>query len=382
MQKFKLLIVGDANHQYIINFCKWLRTVKPNLSITIISFHPIKNKSKANEHFDNFFEVPPNSKIISKIKGFRTFYLAWKLYRVISKNNLQANTILIHYVIPQLVYVAYFLKKRTSNYTLALWGSDYYRATPKSYFKINLKYADNIIIGSPQMIDDFKSKYPMQMAKVHLCYFGNEPIENLKSFKETNVTNQNSRSYFNLSDDKINITIGHNGSKAHQHILILNELRQLRTDITQKIRVILPMTYGLGKNYLNEVKLIVESCSFECRIFTDFMDENEVAHLRNLTDVMLNLQTTDAFSGSMREVLYCGGLVINGSWLPYNFLKEMGIYFEEVNSVNEISNKLTSVINNFTELSDKCKTNAFIIYSISSWSQTIHKWKEVIELQR
>ena len=382
MDEFKLLIIGDANHQYITNFSKWLRTVIPNLSVTIISFHSIKNKINAGNHFDNYFEVPANSKILLKIKVFRTLYLAWKLYELIKKNNLRADTILVHYVLPQLVYIARFLKKRSFNYSLAIWGSDFYRATPKSYFKTNLKFADHIIIGSPQMFEDFKYNYPFHKSKFHLCYFGNEPVEILKKFKELNITKHESCDIFNLTNDKINITVGHNGSNAHRHTFILNELRLLRSDILKKIRVLLPMTYGLDNNYLNEVKLALESCSFEYKIFTEFMNETEVAHLRNITDIMVNLQITDGFSGSMREVLYCGGIVINGSWLPYNFLKEIGINFDEIDSCNEVSGKLTNIIDNFQELRKECESNAYLIYGISSWSQTIHSWKEVIEKQR
>lgn len=382
MKKFKLLIIGNANHQYILNFSKWLRTVIPNISIIIVSFHPIKDETLAETHFDNYFEVPINSKIISKIKGFNSFYLGWKLARIISKNKLRPNTILVHFSAPPLAYVAFWLKRKTSNYIVALWGSDFYRVSRRFYLANNLRYADNIIIGSPQMIEDFKIKFPSLIKKVDLCYYGNEPIEILKNFKELNITKQQSCKHFNLLKDKINITVGHTGSRAHQHISVLNELGNLTPHIKRKIRVILPMTYGLDKEYFNEIKSICEKSSFEYVIFTDFMTEKEVAHLRNLTDIMINLQTTDALSGSMREVLYSKGIVINGSWLPYSFLKELGIYFEEVNFVQKISEKIEEVVLNFSVYKEKCKENAAKIYEISSWSRVIYQWKEVIEPQR
>lgn len=382
MKKFNLLIIGNANHQYIISFSHWLRTVMPGLSITIVSFHPIINKAKASEHFDRYFEVPPNSGVINKINGFRKFYLSWKLVRLFKNNDLRADTILIHHVDPYFIYISGFLRKRSLNYTLALWGSDFYRAKPKFYLKTNLSFADNIVIGTPQMIDDFKLVFPSQMHKVSLCYYGNQPIENLKSFKEANITKQQSCSYFNMSADKINITIGHNGTKTHQHLLILNQLNLLAAHIKERIRIILPMTYGLNSEYLNEVTALCENCAFDFRIFTDFMTEEEVAHLRNSTDVMVNLQTTDAFSGSMREVLYCGGIVINGSWLPYQFLKDLNVYFEEVSSVAEISAQISDIVLNFSSYKNRFENNPSKIYQISSWSHSIQQWKEVIEKQR
>jgi len=382
MRRFKLIIIGDANHQYIINFSKWLRIVFQDLSIKIISFHPIKNKTIAKTYFNDCFEVPVNSKVMSKLVIFRTLYLGWKLLHVVKKNKLTANTILVHYVQPQLAFIGHSLKKRTSNYILALWGSDYYRAKTKHFLKNNLKHADNIIIGSPQMIQDFKKEYENQISKVHLCYYGNEPIENLEEFKKLSVTKQQSCDFFNLTNSKINISIGHNGSKSHQHIQILKELMQLKHCVKEKIRIILPMTYGLDEEYLNEIKIICEKCSFEYKILTSYLNDLGVAHLRNITDIMVNLQTTDAFSGSMREVLYCGGVVINGSWLPYQFLKEMDVYFEEVGSIHEISGKISEIILDYYSYRNRCEGNPEKIYNISSWSQTILKWKEVIKQQR
>ena len=382
MEKFKLLIIGDANHQYIHNFSKWIRTVIPNISITIVSFHSIKNTSTAELYFENYFEVPPNSKIISKIVGFRAIYLAYKLYRLMKNNNLTADTILVHYVQSPLALIGYFLKKRTANYVMAIWGSDFYRVSSKKLLGINIKYADNIIIGSPEMIMDFERAFENEMNKVHLCYFGSEPIENIKKLKDSNMNKIESCMYFGFNADKINITLGHNGSKAHQHVLILNELNKLGPNVVDKIRVILPMTYGLDRNYLNEIINVCRDCPFEYKIFTDYMNDNEVAHLRNLTDIMINMQKTDALSGSMREVIFNGGVVVNGSWLPYQFLKDLGVYYEEAESIQQISNKISEIVLNYSFHKDKCKENSSKIFKISSWSETIYKWKEVILLKR
>jgi len=97
---------------------------------------------------------------------------------------------------------------------------------------------------------------------------------------------------------------------------------------------------------------------------------------------MINVQITDAFNGSMKEVLYCGGIVINGSWLPYQFLKDTDIYFEEVDSVEQISDKLEKIIMNYSYYQEQCKNNAVKIYEFSNWSKLIHQWKEVIKQQR
>jgi hypothetical protein len=84
----------------------------------------------------------------------------------------------------------------------------------------------------------------------------------------------------------------------------------------------------------------------------------------------------------MREVMYCGGVVISGSWLPYQFLKKIGIYYEEVKSIEELPAKLNKILSDYSLYREQCKDNPSKIYDISSWHQVIYKWKEIIELHR
>jgi hypothetical protein len=380
MDKFKLLIIGNANHQYNIAFTNSIRLVIPDIRVSIISTHPIV-RDDLKKIYDQLYVRREIHNITSKIKGVNAFLNGKNIYQTIIKNNLWANTILIQYANSDIALWGKLIKKRSKNYVVAFWGSDFYR-THKYYVRLNLKHADNVIIGSPQMLDDLRIEYFKYSRKFHLCYFGNSPIEHLKYLIETGISPQLSCDYFKWSKNKLNITIGHNGSKSHQHIAVLKEFSKLDQDITKNVRLILPITYGLTNDYLKEITEICEKSSFEYKVFTQFMPEIDIAHLRNLTDIMINMQTTDAFSGSMREVLYCGGVVINGSWLPYQFLKSKGIYFEEVDTITQLSFKISDIIVKYPEYRKRCVKNPSKIYSLSSWSHTIHNWKKVIEKQR
>lgn len=378
MKKFELLIIGDSDHQYIILFVKWLRTIFPNINVSIISTNPDSKCIYDKKIYDQGFLAIKNSNIFSRIKGLRSFYRAYSVYKLIKTNNLGSDSILVHYIMPWLSLISTKLKHCTKNFSITFWGSDFYRLGNKFLLIHILKNVDNIIIATPQMILDFKKIFPQFNEKVHLCFFGNEPLEFLKS----NVSKKDSCDIFNITNNKLNVTIGHNGSQAHQHLAIIDELKRVDKRILKLIRIIFPMTYGLDIEYLQKIKKACIDLEVEIKILTDFMNENEVAHLRNLTDIMINLQITDAFSGTMKEVLYCGGVVINGNWLPYQFLKEMDVYFVEVSSIPELSIKLSDIVVNYSFYKDLCKNNSLRIYNLSNWSQTIHNWKEVIKLQR
>ena len=59
------------------------------------------------------------------------------------------------------------------------------------------------------------------------------------------------------------------------------------------------------------------------QLLRQLLDEEKMAKLRCISDIMLHAQPTDAFSASVQECLYCGAIVFNGAWLVYNELDEI-----------------------------------------------------------
>lgn len=381
-ETFNLLLIGDANNIFNRSFTEWMKIKNPYYKISIISTHPLKELYRNEHPYDDLYSVKQISRLVSKIVILRNICRAWNVLKIAMKHKLYPNTILVQFVNNWQAFIGPILKRRCDNYCLAIWGSDFYRSTSKFYLKNNLSQADNIIIVTPQMVRDFKKKFVQFTGKLHLCYFGNGQIEYLKKLKENSVSKKDSNAHFKLSDKKINVAIGHYGTRAHQHVLILKELLSLDTNVAKKIRLILPLNYGLPEGYLEEILNAVIELNIEYKVFTEFLTGDDLAHLRNMVDIMVNLQTTDAFSASMREVFYCGGVVINGSWLPYQFLKEKGIYYEEVDSVQMLPELIQKIVDQFDHYKKRCKENPAKIYELTSWNGLISEWRKVIELKR
>jgi len=101
--------------------------------------------------------------------------------------------------------------------------------------------------------------------------------------------------------------------------------------------------------------------------------------MRLASKIMIQLQTTDSFSSSMRESLYAGEIVITGDWLPYGTLDEKGVFMLKVSSVEEVGEKLVYALNNLDSLKEKCKKNPEIIWELSSWEKNIQSWIDMYE---
>src|SRR6185437_11588757 len=93
------------------------------------------------------------------------------------------------------------------------------------------------------------------------------------------------------------------------------------------------------------------------------------------TDLMIQIPITDAFSGSLQEHLFAQNIVIAGSWLPYQSLKDKSIYYETIDSISGLKHKILVVINNLDEIKNRIiKSNTPDKFKSSLWSESIKDW--------
>ena len=87
------------------------------------------------------------------------------------------------------------------------------------------------------------------------------------------------------------------------------------------------MTYGLTAEYLNQIIDHLKKTGLSYIILSDFLTKKEVAKLRLITDIAINISISDAYSASVQEQIYAENIVITGNWLPYDYLKECKYLF-------------------------------------------------------
>jgi len=227
--------------------------------------------------------------------------------------------------------------------------------------------------------DDYYDK--RYSSKLRICRFGLAPLEVLRKL---DLNKMECRKHLELPEDSLILTVGYNNSPAQQHIEILNSIQKRRREVPENLFLVFPMTYGATDKYRKTVRKHLEQHGFRYKIFDKFMPDEEMAMLRRASDLMIQVQITDQFSGSMQEHLYTENVVITGDWLPYGTLDEKGIFMLKVSSVEEVGEKLVYALNNLDSLKEKCKKNPEIIWELSSWEKNIHSWIDMYEelLQR
>ena len=308
-------------------------------------------------------------------------YIYTNMNELIDKlNNIKTYDIIhIHYLDPIYSNVSENIKDRCNKLIVSIWGSDYYRTSyeNRTTQRRVLDNSDIITMANENTIKEFDEYYKFQYSsKLKVCRFGLTPLEYINLYCNEDVSKI--KRELGIPIDSIVVTCGYNASPAQNHQEILNSIIRVKGILPNNLFLILPMTYG-DDNYRKNVKNEIGKTGFKYKIFDRFLSNEDVAKLRIVSDIMLQVQTTDQLSGSMQEYLYCNNIIITGEWLPYRILKEKGCFFLEVPKVDNIGDKLLFAINNFETILNKCKNNNHIIAEFSLWNNVIQNWNKIYE---
>lgn len=394
--KKKVLLVGDASSYFIKSIYKNLNAVD-KYQLGVFNINP-KNSSAVSdkEHINNdkisaaeskknivkianlaaSIKIPVVKKLLYKIYLLYNF---WKFYKKAAKFDI----INFHHLDDNARKYASFSVKYLSQkqQIISFWGSDYYkRKTNEDDFLVKLlERVNTITFTNEKSKENFEKTFNWKQSNLYTIQFGLEQLDLIHNYADSK---EQIKKYLNIDLSKKIITIGYNASENQQHELVVNELKKLAEDelLTQNLHLLVPLTYGSPVAYKQELVRLYEQLPFSKTLFTNYLPDETITQLRIVSDIMIQLQKTDQFSGSMQEYFYTENVVITGNWLPYETFKSAGVYFEEISAVNELSSKLIEVINGYSGLKPQTASNPKIIHNLSSWNSTIHKWDELYEL--
>lgn len=315
--------------------------------------------------------------VLAHIPKVRGLLLKLFLERIMISLALQYDIIDIHAfgsvyekIIPQLIHASKKVK-------ITIWGSEFYRASSERIERKRSVFGmvDAIGVASERMKSDFLEEYPECEPKMKMSHFGISLFEDIRELDSENK-HQLYRKEFAVPADRMVITCGYNGARGQQHVKILDTISQLSAVHKNRIFLLVPMTYGAEKKYLNEVKTCLVSTGIPYTLLTSSLNNTEIAKSRVITDIAVNIQITDARSASIQEHIFAGNVLIAGEWLPYEYMKESGIYFIET-SKDDLLVKIEHCLESFDVYKQRTANNQKIIDGIASWENSIKKWVEI-----
>lgn len=317
-------------------------------------------------------------RLLYHIPKIRTFVRRLCSRIFINKNIKPNDIIVIHFLDPGYLRFINQLKNRTDNIIIHWWGSDLYRSNDKEkerLLKILRKSKKHILVRG--MNNYFKIHFPSESNKIVFSIFGIKLLDTMNSLK-TNFDLEKQKAKFSLPLDKIIISCSYNGSPGQQHLEIIDALSLLSPELKSEIFLVFPMTYGCDEIYINEVDKKLSNSRIKYLIVTKYLTSQDLAVLRLITDITINIQITDGFSASIRESLYAGNILIIGEWLPYDEIKEWGVFFIET-SIPNLKDTIENTLVNYNQIKRYTINNNKIIYQKCSWSSVISDFIETYE---
>ena len=318
-----------------------------------------KITSEALRHIYVFHSKPQLKNILEKIPVYSVMQLLW--------------------IEPEWCYFYRLIRQKSRLLNLNVGGSDFYRTGKgdREYKRKLICVADTITAETPQTVADFLDYYGKDAeGKMGLLPFGVQVLDYIDELR--GVDKQSIRKKFNLPNDKLVVTCGHNKIRFHQHLAIINAIEKLPDEVKERLICVFPMTYPDGlQEYIDEVREALEQSGLDYLILETRMTLKEMAMYALVSDIMIHVQKTDQLSSTMLEEMYAGSIVIAGSWLPYGHLHKKGISFWDVNNVSDITSLLEDIVKHLEIYRNKCTENSSIVYSHSSWDVLSKKWYEL-----
>lgn len=261
------------------------------------------------------------------------------------------------------------------------WGSDLMRQKPwhiwleRSFLKkYGIAFATFDNLDLQQM---FLSRYPIPENKTKVVYFADEI---LGSIDHVRVERQDVRriAQQEIPDGKVIVSIGYNAGEAQQHLSVIRELGRLDDSVKENIVLLLQMTYNGTAEYREACKAACAENGLETVVLDSFLEKEDVAKIRLVTDVFINAQTTDAFAGSFGEYMYTDTEILNAVWLHYRELDAYQIAFKEFQTFLEIPEKLQECLKKQEDSTAKKQSrNPEIIRQMRSAKACRENWNEV-----
>ncbi len=288
-------------------------------------------------------------KSVHKIKNKYISYIARYVYSLIFlvTNYEKYDVIHILNLKRENYWMIPFLKKRSKKIIVSIYGrSTYLTKTKQKLFSKIYKHCDLITATSTKVYREFL-KYNPHVSKENIKLVS-LPIDFYSGIRYiTNLSKRNDLCrLLNLDENKVNILCCSTSASYDQHDKVIEQVKKIRNK--KNVQLIFLLTYGSS---LEETAILVEKIKsslsnlFSIKIFDSFLSNDDIVKVRSIVDIMINVRTSDQFAGAMIEAIRAGSYLINGDWLKYPKLEELGIK-KETTTLDDLGETIEKAILN------------------------------------
>ncbi len=373
-KNYSVLVIGNFESVYVVQFVKHLKLINPNAHIFFWGYTRDKCNSDSNikDCYDEYqlFNIKHlvksspfwQIKAIKELrKSFSTF-VAGKHYDYIS----------IQYIKPEYSFLLDYFQRCASYLVLTPWGSDVYRISwlYKIFVKRIFDKADYITGPDDRFTRDFTKLFNVPSKKIVHCDLGVAPIDYIIGHKDQ-ISIEDAKHQLGVDNSYV-ITCGYNANPTHQHLKIIEAIHNVKNKLPANLTLFFPLTYPNNPEYIKKIKDKVKDYDLKAVFFDKFLDIPHLFLLRQGTDLFIHVQPTDASSGTLFEYILCEKKILNGAWLKYPDIERNGVkpYF----LVDNLENLGKAIVNTYKSEPIKIEQQVLKNLEKKQWKVVIKGW--------
>lgn len=366
-----ILVVGDCNHILLKDLYS-NNEFKDN-NIDYCSYTPVDKCSDSTSRYYNITTYFPNW--LKKLAHpFILYYIYLQLLIVLKGRKYQI--IHFHFTYSFYIFLVPICRLFKIKIVSSIWGSDYYHAKKIGmFFKVLFWKKVNIVSITNENLKNILIDKGINSKKIRITRFGLTNINNIDTLLKEKYK-KDYKKFLKIPLDKKIIMVGYNRSANQNHEAIINALQKIDSSELNRYFFIFPLTYGPTER-VSKISSILQCTQLNYILLPNLLSMIEFSKYTIVTDIFIQLQTSDQFSATMTEHIYCGNSVITGAWLNYDILKERDVTYFEINSIDKLSNELKETLNTCGLSSEQQKNNRKIIFDLCHWKVNIHSWKNI-----
>lgn len=368
----RILFLGNANNPLILHLAMELKRVDSSLIIDIIAVNESAGES-ARKVFSRIWVTGTPAGFWNR-KGLKTLWMIRRFRTVLKSVDEQYDFLHMFFLHVGFSGSTDLLQRIARKRIISVFGSELYRSPEVVIRKLRalVAIADHVTAANPDTLRDFRKRFGYPEDKTSICRFGLQPLRSIEAMKD--VSKESHKAAIGIAPETFLITCGYNASPGQQHDAMINAIAAVKELLPDPYVLLFPVAMGGTASYISELENKLKSANLNYKFIREFLPDNELAHLRCATDIMIQIQITDQLAGAMQEHLYAGNVVITGAWLPYAVLDEGGIVWWKTESPEKLGVTLAELLKNYSDYSRLTSRNTAVIGSLSSWADTIGSW--------
>ena len=369
----RVLVIGNIASVHIYNFIRY--TIFEMPVDEVVLFNTNVNDVRGQTNYIEYYQK--NNVRLFAVSGY--FENLASGYAEL-KNIGHFDVCHIHFLDRPAILIGKLIARYCNVIIANYWGSDWLRADGrlKCLQEELLNISDYIVSDSRQICCQLKDYYAGKFdSLIRFARFNVPVIELICRNKVDENRKEQFRQKYTIPKSRLIITAGYNGGTAHQHLRIIDAIGKISHELKSSVFIIIPASYGLTEPYLVQLQNNLKQLDVPFLIIKDYLSDLDVACLRCITDIFINMQTTDAYSNTILEYSYLNKCVINGEWLNYTDLEKAGAFYEKIDSFESLPDVLSKILKCFEKETQKFKNNSLAVERYQYENSKLEIWSEM-----